>query len=172
MRAASGGRGLSMNPAKSQSQPRQTMTKRTCLYILGAVLLVGAAPVVSAGRSTAAAQSSVKKKKTTSLKKKSKGAPRGQNAPTADRIRDIQSALNREGALNGQPTGKWDDATVDAMKKFQEDHGLSPTGKIDALTLNKLGLGSQTAGRGAPIPSASSTAPPASSTAPPAPSTH
>jgi len=49
------------------------------------------------------------------------------------------------------------------MKKFQEDHGLSPTGKIDALTLNKLGLGSETAGKGAPVPSASSTTPPAAS---------
>ena len=139
------------------------MTKKTCLCILGAVLLVSAAPVVSAAESTAAAQSSVKKRKTISSKKKSKRTPRGQNAPTPDRIRDIQSALNREGALNGQPTGKWDDATVDAMRKFQESHGLSPTGKIDALTLNKLGLGSETAGKGAPIPSASSTAPPAAS---------
>ncbi len=139
------------------------MTKKTWLCILGAVLLVSAAPVVSAAGSTAAAQSSVKKKKTTSAKKKSKRTPRGQNAPTPDRIREVQSALNREGALNGQPTGKWDSATIEAMKKFQEDHGLSPTGKIDALTLNKLGLGSETAGKGAPVPSATSTTPPAAS---------
>src|SRR5260370_37152938 len=105
------------------------MTKKTWLCILGAVLFVGAAPVVSAAGSTAAAQSSVKKKKTTSSKKKSKRAARGQNAPTPDRIREIQGALIREGALSGQPTGKWDDATVDAMKKFQQDHGISPTGK-------------------------------------------
>jgi peptidoglycan hydrolase-like protein with peptidoglycan-binding domain len=127
------------------------------------VLFVGAAPVVSAVGSTAAAQSSVKKKKTTSSKKKSKRTARGQNAPTPDRIREIQGALIREGVLSGQPTGKWDDATVDAMKKFQQDHGISPTGKIDALTLNKLRLGSETAGRGAPVPSAPSTAPPAAS---------
>src|SRR6266853_2035751 len=107
------------------------MTKRTWLCILGAVLLVSAAPVVSAGGNASAAQSSVRKKKTTSAKKKSKRTPRGQNVPTPDRIREIQSALNREGALNGQPTGTWDSATIEAMKKFQGDHGLSPTGKID-----------------------------------------
>jgi hypothetical protein len=45
------------------------------------------------------------------------------------------------------------------MKKFQENRGLNPTGKIDAGTLNKLGLGSDTAGKGAPIPTASSAVP-------------
>jgi len=106
----------------------------------------------------------VNKKQTTSKKRrKSKATARGQKAPTPDRIREIQSALNREGAFGGQPTGKWDDATVNAMKKFQENQGLNPTGKIDAVTLVKLGLGSDTAGKGAPIPTASTTAPPAAS---------
>jgi hypothetical protein len=38
------------------------------------------------------------------------------------------------------------------MKQFQGDHGLNPSGKIDALTLQKLGLGSQVSGMGAPLP--------------------
>jgi len=33
-----------------------------------------------------------------------------------------------------------------ALRKYQSAHGLSPTGKLDALTLEKLGLGSETAG--------------------------
>ena len=133
------------------------MTKRIWLFTLGAVLLVSAAPVVSAAGNTAAAQSSPNKKKS---KKKVKRTPRGQKAPTSDRVREIQDALSREGALDGKSTGKWDATTVEAMKKFQENHGLSPTGKIDAVTLEKLGLGSDTAGKGAPIPSASSATPP------------
>jgi peptidoglycan hydrolase-like protein with peptidoglycan-binding domain len=143
------------------------MTKKTWLSILGAVLLVSAAPVVSTARSTAAAQTSAKKKKKISSKskgrKKANPKVKGQTAPTPDRIREIQTALNREGALNAEPTGKWDDATTAAMKKFQDDHGLNPTGKIDAGTLNNLGLGSDTAGKGAPIPTASSAAPSATS---------
>jgi peptidoglycan hydrolase-like protein with peptidoglycan-binding domain len=134
------------------------MTKRIWLFTLGAVLLVSAAPVGSAAGNTAAAQSSVNKKKN---KRKVKRTPRGQKAPTSDRIREIQDALSREGALDGKPSGKWDATTVEAMKKFQGNHGLSPTGKIDAATLEKLGLGSDTAGKGAPIPSASSATPPA-----------
>jgi peptidoglycan hydrolase-like protein with peptidoglycan-binding domain len=144
------------------------MTKKMWLSILGAVLLVSAAPVVSAARPAAAAQSSTKKKKNVSSKRKNKKKSpkvKGQTAPTPDRIREIQTALNREGALSAEPTGKWDDATTNAMKKFQENHGLNPTGKIDAGTLNKLGLGSDTAGKGAPIPTASSAVPSATSAA-------
>jgi peptidoglycan hydrolase-like protein with peptidoglycan-binding domain len=77
---------------------------------------------------------------------------RGQEAPTPERINEIQEALASKGAFTGTPTGQWDDSTVDAMKKFQSSHGLDPTGKLDALTLQKLGLGSQTAGLAAPTP--------------------
>lgn len=75
-----------------------------------------------------------------------------QMAPAPSRISEIQAALSKEGAYQGQPNGKWDAATVDAMRQFQNDHGLTPSGKIDALTLQKLGLGSQVSGLGAPLP--------------------
>jgi len=75
---------------------------------------------------------------------------KGQGAPTPDRIRDIQAALSKAGAYSGEPTGKMDDATVTALKDFQEASGLPVTGKLDAHTLQKLGLGSDTAGVAAP----------------------
>ncbi len=75
-----------------------------------------------------------------------------QLAPAPSRISEIQSALSREGAYQGEPNGRWDAATIDSMKQFQGDHGLTPSGKIDALTLQKLGLGSQVSGMGAPLP--------------------
>jgi peptidoglycan hydrolase-like protein with peptidoglycan-binding domain len=74
----------------------------------------------------------------------------GQKAPTPERVSEIQTALAKDGSLSASPSGKWDDSTVDAMKKFQSAHGLNPTGKLDARTLQRLGLGSQTAGLGAP----------------------
>lgn len=76
----------------------------------------------------------------------------GQKAPAPDRISEIQQALAKDGSFTGKPSGKWDDSTVEAMKKFQAGHGLNPSGKLDALTLQKLGLGSQTAGVAAPMP--------------------
>lgn len=77
---------------------------------------------------------------------------RAQAAPTPMRISQIQSALAAQGTYKGQPNGKWDAATIQAMKDYQSAHGLTATGKLDALTLQKLGLGSEIAGRAAPLP--------------------
>lgn len=84
--------------------------------------------------------------------RKYKPRPKVQMAPTPARISEIQSALATQGAYKGEPNGKWDDVTAQAMKNFQSAHGLTPTGKLDALSLQKLGLGSEIAGRGAPLP--------------------
>ncbi len=88
--------------------------------------------------------------------KKTNGRQRGQKEPSSDRVSEIQTALAKDGSFTGNPNGKWDAATVDAMKKYQEAHGLNPSGKLDAKTLQKLGLGSQTAGLAPPMPPVSS----------------
>jgi peptidoglycan hydrolase-like protein with peptidoglycan-binding domain len=113
----------------------------------------GAAPTNSSGSKTASSAHHAKK-----TSKKSKRRERGQKVPTPDRISEIQLALAKDGSYGGKPNGKWDDSTVDAMKKFQESHGLNPSGKLDAKTLQHLGLGSQTTGVAAPQPPVSSSA--------------
>jgi len=113
----------------------------------------GTVPASSPASKTGTSAHHVKK-----TSKKSKRRERGQKAPTPDRISEIQQALAKDGSYNGKPNGKWDDSTVDAMKKFQESHGLNPSGKLDAKTLQRLGLGSQTAGAAAPQPPVSSSA--------------
>jgi peptidoglycan hydrolase-like protein with peptidoglycan-binding domain len=75
-----------------------------------------------------------------------------QKAPTADRITEIQSALARNGYYQGDPTGKMDSSTVAALQKFQSANGMEGSGKLDAPTLQKLGLGSDIAGVSAPRP--------------------
>ena len=98
--------------------------------------------------STARSNSKTRKTSSRSGRKKKE---RGQQAPTADRISEIQTALGKAGSYTGTPSGKWDDPTVAAMRNFQSTHGLNASGKLDAPTLTKLGLGSQTAGVAAPI---------------------
>jgi peptidoglycan hydrolase-like protein with peptidoglycan-binding domain len=93
-----------------------------------------------------------------SSKKSMRRRERGQKAPTPDRISEIQQALGKDGSFAGKPNGKWDASTIEATRKFQEAHGLNPTGKLDAKTLQQLGLGSQTAGVAPPIPPVSSSA--------------
>jgi len=65
-----------------------------------------------------------------------------QTAPTPDRYREIQSALATKGYLKSDDaSGKWDQASVDAMKKFQADQNIEATGKLNSLSLIALGLG-------------------------------
>jgi len=108
--------------------------------------------------STAAKSSTTSTAKKTGTSARAKASSRrktkkvkGQEAPTPERISEIQEKLAGKGLLMDMPSGKWDDSTVEAMKKFQTSQGLAPTGKLDALTLQKLGLGSQTAGVAAPV---------------------
>ena len=109
----------------------------------------------AAGKPSAAKSSVAKSSGKKSSKRSGKsGRQRGQMAPTSDRITEIQQALAKNGALNTTPSGKWDDSTTEAMRKFQAAHGLNPSGKLDARSLNELGLGSTTAGIAAPAPSA------------------
>ncbi len=90
-----------------------------------------------------------------------------QKAPTADRITEIQSALAREGYYQGDPTGKMDSNTVAALQKFQSVNGIDGNGKLDAPTLQKLGLGSDIAGVSAPKPVMPASAAPVQSPATP-----
>ena len=132
-----------------------TRSRRIIVPLLTAVLLVGASASIFAQapqqHSSATHPSPAHK---TTKKHPRHTRDRGQIAPTPDRIAEIQTALARENAYQGEPNGRWDTATVAAMKRFQSANGLEPTGKIDALTLQKLGLGSEVAGKGAPTPPA------------------
>jgi len=147
-----------------------------CLAIAAALLVASAQAFAyqqqSASSSSAApSTTTTAKKKTVSKKHHSRREPT-QKAPTPARISEIQSALARNGYYQGQPNGKWDSNTVSAMQKFQSGNGLEPSGKLNALSLQKLGLGSSVAGVSAPKPvQPITTKPPASSpsTAAPAP---
>jgi hypothetical protein len=64
-----------------------------------------------------------------------------QQAPTADRYREIQQALAAKGYYKGEPNGAWSSDSSDALKRFQADQNLMPDGKINSLSLIALGLG-------------------------------
>jgi peptidoglycan hydrolase-like protein with peptidoglycan-binding domain len=150
------------------------MKKSIKCRALAAALLVASAPAFASQQQPASSSSAstTPKKKTVSKKHHSKREST-QRVPTPARISEIQSALARDGYYQGQPNGKWDSNTVAAMQKFQSGNGLEASGKLNALSLQKLGLGSSVAGVSAPKPvQPATTKPPASSpsTATPAPS--
>jgi len=71
----------------------------------------------------------------------SKSASKGQSGIDSERTTQIQQALIREHYLSGEPTGKWDQSTKDALVKFQEDNGWQTKSVPDSRALIKLGLG-------------------------------
>lgn len=128
---------------------------RILLAMLAIVIWFAPASAQTASQKKPAAKSPTTKPATpkSSVKKKPvsrRSRARGQTKPTTDRVSAIQSALAREGFYSGDPNGAWDSKSVAAMKRFQEAKRLKPTGKIDARSLQLLGLGSETAGMAAP----------------------
>src|SRR5713226_3977553 len=128
----------------------------TLLVAAGAGVLTNSAQAQSATPKKTASSKSGGAAHRRRTSRRSGRRERGQKAPTPDRISEIQQALAKDGSFSGKPNGKWDDSTIEATRKFQEAHGLNPTGKLDAKTLQQLGLGSPTSGVAAPVPPVSS----------------
>jgi hypothetical protein len=104
---------------------------------------VAAASSTPASKRTAVAAKSTSAKATPRRKSKGSRGPTRfyQQAPTADRYKEIQQALASKGYLHSEPNGQWGDESADALKRFQADQSLMPDGKINSLSLIALGLG-------------------------------
>lgn len=66
-------------------------------------------------------------------------APRDKHADAA-KIERAQTALANAGQYAGKIDGVLNPVTTEAIVSFQKAHKLRPTGKLDALTLRKLGV--------------------------------
>jgi hypothetical protein len=65
--------------------------------------------------------------------------PASSGIPT-DRVTEIQRALIKEGYLQGQASGQYDDSTIAAMRQFQTDNGFPASGLPSAPSLKRLGV--------------------------------
>jgi len=92
--------------------------------------------------STAAATHNSKSKYANSRKNsKRKTIARGQQKIDPERAQAIQEALIREHYLDGEAAGKWDEASEEAMRRYQADHGWQSKTVPDSRALISLGLG-------------------------------
>ena len=66
---------------------------------------------------------------------------RGQQSIDQERTIEIQQALIREHYLDGDATGQWDEATRDALTRYQGDNHWQTKILPDSRALIKLGLG-------------------------------
>lgn len=89
-------------------------------------------------------KSSGKTTKTSSKKHSSRKKPakaRGQQKIDSERAQTIQEALIREHYLSGEATGTWNQASEEAMRRYQADHGWQSKTVPDSRALISLGLG-------------------------------
>lgn len=151
---------------------RRNPMRKVLLTVACIAMCAPAWSSVTRARQTSSARSTTASKSTSTTHKSMKKRRRStkfvpkQKAPTADRITEIQSALARGGYYQGNPNGKWDGNSIAAMQKFQSANSLDPTGKLDAPSLQRLGLGSDVAGVSAPKPIVQGGQPSAPSTTP------
>jgi peptidoglycan hydrolase-like protein with peptidoglycan-binding domain len=110
--------------------------------LIAAMIAMGPATLLSSGTPKHATRKKASSKKRRPPPRRAvPGWRASQQAPTADRYREIQQALMQHGYLSGVASGVWNAETVEAMKRFQRDQNLTPTGKPSSLSLIALGLG-------------------------------
>ncbi len=57
-----------------------------------------------------------------------------------DQIKQAQAILKQRGFYQGEQTGKLDDLTREALRKYQQAEGLKVTGTLNAATLQKMNV--------------------------------
>jgi hypothetical protein len=92
--------------------------------------------------SHSAANTSVKSKQASLRKSRNhKTTARGQQKIDPERAQAIQDALIREHYLSVGTTGNWNQASEEAMRRYQADHGWQSKTVPDSRALISLGLG-------------------------------
>jgi len=101
-------------------------------------------PTSSPGASSSASNTAGKTHTASSRKHSSRKRSvraRGQQKIDSERAQAIQEALIREHYLTGTATGTWNQASEEAMRRYQADHGWQSKTVPDSRALIKLGLG-------------------------------
>jgi Putative peptidoglycan binding domain len=116
------------------------------LVVMCACALVSARPSSSSNESekkpaTTTTVAHATKSKTHTGKRSRRKRVRGQLKIDSERAQAIQEALIREHYLTGEATGTWNQASEEAMRRYQADHGWQSKTVPDSRALIKLGLG-------------------------------
>jgi len=98
------------------------------------------ANVAAHPKSTAATSAHTSKSRRTASRRR-KGTARGQQKIDSERAQAIQEALIREHYLTGTAAGTWNQASENAMRRYQADHGWQSKTVPDSRALISLGLG-------------------------------
>ena len=131
---------------------RRARLGTVCALVVGCALLSAAVaqddstkksagPNSSTHKGTSAATKSSNKTSSSKKRRKKSARVRGQQKIDSERAQAIQEALIREHYLSGTATGKWNQASEEAMRRYQADNGWQSKTVPDSRALIKLGLG-------------------------------
>src|SRR5580658_6624448 len=144
---SSTGAAAAKTPASATTAASQNPTTTTTASAPAVAAKSGTAKTGTTKSNTAATASKKPASKTHTAsagKRSSRKKPvraRGQQKIDSERAQAIQEALIREHYLSGQPTGTWNQASEEAMRRYQADHGWQSKEVPDSRALIKLGLG-------------------------------
>jgi hypothetical protein len=126
---------------------RRARAGAICALILACVAVPAASARQDSGDTATKRSASTKAtgaahaKSKRSSKKRKPARAKGQQKIDSDRASEIQEALIREHYLSGTASGTWNQASEDAMRRYQSDHGWQTKEVPDSRALIKLGLG-------------------------------
>jgi hypothetical protein len=123
--AASNATATSNSKSKTSAKAKTTSSKKP------AKAVSHSSTTASDGRHSKSRQVSSRRKKTA----------RGQQKIDSARAQAIQEALIREHYLSGAASGTWNQASEDAMRRYQAEHGWQSKTVPDSRALISLGLG-------------------------------
>jgi len=120
-------------PASTTSTPHKQHHKSTAKSTAASTGSVQSASTSTTGKTHTASTGKRSRKKS--------ARTRGQQKIDSERAQAIQQALIREHYLSGEATGTWNQASEEAMRRYQADHGWQSKTVPDSRALIKLGLG-------------------------------
>ncbi len=149
-KASSAKTGAAKTPAKAKSTNSKKHANTAAKKTSAKGTSTAGAKTHSSSHSAAAARAnshtsrsahSSQLKSASSRKTGKKTTARGQQKIAPERAQEIQEALIREHYLTGEASGTWNQASEDAMRKYQADHGWQSKTVPDSRALISLGLG-------------------------------
>src|SRR5581483_9258583 len=125
--------------------------KATAVALIAGMLLISSAYAAGDSQKNGSQSSSQQDKGAGSSSGMQGGGTQdsSQETPVAEVvILEIQQKLNDQGYNVGKPDGKLGPSTQKGISDFQKAKGLPQTGKPDQQTMNALGVGGQSSGKG------------------------
>ncbi len=139
----------------SQTKRKEKMMRKLAIVLLATAVSLPAAGAMAQNNNTSAnpanqpsqtSQMNKQQPQANNSQDQNANQQQAQNQPiqpqdlSRSEIRQVQSALNKQGDNVGRVDGHWGPKTKDALNKFQQSKGIQANGQLTRQTMADLGL--------------------------------